>query len=51
MSPPLVVSADEMETAVRIFSEAVAAVAAVGDDGMLSVATAAGAINAVEAAI
>jgi hypothetical protein len=51
MSPPLVVSADEMATAVRIFSEAVAAVAASGDDGLLAVATAAGAINEVEAAI
>jgi hypothetical protein len=50
MSPPLVVSAEEMATAIRIFTEAVAAVA--GEHGeILAAAVAAGAINEVEAAI
>ena len=50
MSPPLVVSAEEMATAIRIFTEAIAAVA--GEDGeILAAAVAAGAINEVEAAI
>ncbi len=49
MCPPLVVSADEMDTAVRLFSEAVAEVAARGPE-VLEEAGAAGAVNEVEAA-
>jgi 4-aminobutyrate aminotransferase len=50
MSPALTVTAAEMETALRIFGESVAAVA--GEHGeILAAATAAGAINEVEAAV
>jgi 4-aminobutyrate aminotransferase len=50
MSPALVVSAEEMATAIRIFAEAVAAVA--GEHGeVLAAAIAGGGINEVEAAI
>jgi 4-aminobutyrate aminotransferase len=50
MSPALTVTPDEMSTALRIFGEAVAAVAA--EDGeILAAATAAGAINEVEEAV
>jgi 4-aminobutyrate aminotransferase len=50
MCPPLTVSAAEMDTALKIFSEAVASVA--GEHGeVLAAASAAGAINEVEAAI
>ena len=48
MSPALTVSEAEMATALRIFSEAVMAVA--GDGGLLAAAAAAGGINEVEAA-
>ena len=52
MSPPLTVTADEVSTAVRIFGEAVAAVAGESADRpILRDATALGAINEVEAAI
>jgi 4-aminobutyrate aminotransferase len=49
MSPALTVSADEMTTALRIFGEAVGAVAGHGD-AILAEATAAGAVHEVEAA-
>jgi 4-aminobutyrate aminotransferase len=50
MSPPLIVTEAEMTTGLRIFAEAVAAVA--GDHGeILEAATAAGAINEVEEAV
>ena len=50
MSPALTVTDDEMATALRIFEEAVAAVA--GEHGeILAAATAAGAINEVEEAV
>jgi len=49
MSPPLVVTESEMATGVRIFSEAVAAVAAERGE-LLATAEAAGAITGVEAA-
>jgi 4-aminobutyrate aminotransferase len=49
MSPPLTVSPDEMETAIRIFSEAVAQVAGHHDQVHAEV-TAAGALHEVEAA-
>jgi hypothetical protein len=49
MAPPLVVTEEEMATALRIFAEAVAEVA--GDDrAVLDEATSAGAITGVEAA-
>jgi 4-aminobutyrate aminotransferase len=49
MSPPLTVSEAEMSTALRLFGEAVAAVA--GDDqAVLLAATEAGAMSEVEAA-
>jgi len=48
MSPALTVSEAEMDTALRIFSEAVRAVA--GDGKLLAAAAAAGGINEVEAA-
>jgi 4-aminobutyrate aminotransferase len=51
MSPPLVVTEEEMATGVRIFAEAVDAVASAGVDDLLAAAKAAGAINEVEAAI
>jgi 4-aminobutyrate aminotransferase len=50
MSPALTITANEMETGLRIFGEAVAAVA--GEHGeILAAATAAGAINEVEEAV
>jgi 4-aminobutyrate aminotransferase len=50
MSPPLTVTEAEMTTGLRIFSEAVAAVA--GDRGeILAAATAAGAMNEIEEAV
>jgi len=49
MSPPLTVSADEMATALRIFSEAVAQVAGHGEE-VLAEVTSAGALHEVEAA-
>jgi hypothetical protein len=50
MSPALTVSEAEMETALRIFAESVAAVA--GEHGeILAAATAAGAINEIEEAV
>jgi predicted RNA-binding protein Jag len=49
MSPALTVSEAEVDTALRIFGEAIASVA--GEHGeVLAAATAAGAINEVEAA-
>ncbi|MBA3308264.1 MAG: hypothetical protein H0T04_06220 [Chloroflexi bacterium] len=48
MSPPLIVSRSEMETAVRIFREAVAHVAG-SDERVRQEADAAGAMSGVEA--
>jgi len=52
MSPPLTVTEDEMATALRLFGEAVAAVAGeTGDRAILREAEAAGAVTGVEAAV